>query len=260
MTGFAVGFETKQLAVGHDDLAPDSSEIHLLAGATRGSIAHGTLPPHAVSLAIRHRVVEEVWYVTEGQGQVWRKQGEREEVVDVGPGTSLTIPPGTHFQFRTTGDAPLRFVMCTMPPWPGTHEAIRVPDHWPAGSPADPPLSVLDPSLYHTKQSFPSPDNPRQIVYEATCHLPHLGWGVAYADILETVRHLHRQTRETYVHLEGPPLVVELDGEVHLLEVGDSLDIPVGVAHQARSRGAGPARVVVTSCPAWTAEDHHLLA
>ena len=38
----------------------------------------------------------------------------------------------THSQFRTVGDAPLRFVMYTMPPWPGAHEAERVPDYWPA--------------------------------------------------------------------------------------------------------------------------------
>jgi mannose-6-phosphate isomerase-like protein (cupin superfamily) len=82
-------------------------------------------------LAVTHQTVEELWYVTEGRGQVWRKQGDYEEVVDVVPGTALTIPLGAHFQFRTVGDAPLRFVMCTMPPWPGAHEALRVPDHWP---------------------------------------------------------------------------------------------------------------------------------
>ena len=52
-------------------------------------------------------------------------------VVDVEPGTALTIPTGAHFQFRTTGPEPLCFVMCTMPPWPGEQEAVRVPDHWP---------------------------------------------------------------------------------------------------------------------------------
>jgi mannose-6-phosphate isomerase-like protein (cupin superfamily) len=95
-------------------------------------MAHGTLPPGAVSRAIVHRTVDEIWYVTEGWGEVWRKQGEDPgEVVAVGPGTSLTIPLGTHFQFRATGDTPLRFIMVTMPPWPGPDEAIRVEDYWP---------------------------------------------------------------------------------------------------------------------------------
>ncbi len=124
-------FATKQLGDAFDVLAPDASEIRLLVATTRGSLAHGTLAPGRVSLAIAHRTVEEVWYVTEGRGQVWRKQGAWEAIVGVEPGTALTIPTGTHFQFRTTGLEPLGFVMCTMPPWPGEHEAVRVPDHWP---------------------------------------------------------------------------------------------------------------------------------
>jgi mannose-6-phosphate isomerase-like protein (cupin superfamily) len=126
-----VAFATTQLGSEYDVLAPDCSEIRILVGTARCSLAHGSLPAGRVSLAIAHRTVEEVWYVTEGRGQVWRKQGGHETVVDVEPGTALTIPTGAHFQFRTTGPVPLRFVMCTMPPWPGEQEAVRVPDHWP---------------------------------------------------------------------------------------------------------------------------------
>jgi mannose-6-phosphate isomerase-like protein (cupin superfamily) len=129
--GAAALFATRQLGEAYDVLAPDTSEIRLLVGTIRGSLAHGTLVPGRVSLAITHRTVEEVWYVTAGRGQVWRKQGGRELVVDVEPGTALTIPTGTHFQFRASGPEPLTFVMCTMPPWPGEQEAVRVPDHWP---------------------------------------------------------------------------------------------------------------------------------
>ena len=124
-------FATKQLGDGYDVLAPDTSEIRLLVGTTRGSLVHGTLPPGRVSLAIVHRSVDEVWYVTAGRGQIWRQQGGRASVVAVEPGTALSIPTGTHFQFRAIGAEPLRFVMCTMPPWPGEQEAVRVPDHWP---------------------------------------------------------------------------------------------------------------------------------
>ena len=123
-------FGTKHLGEAFDVLAPDGSEIRLLVGTAGCSMAHGSLPPGQVSRAIVHRTVEEVWYVTEGRGQVWRKQGDRQEVVDVGPGSALTIPVGTHFQFRTIGPKPLRFFMCTMPPWPGEHEAVRVADYW----------------------------------------------------------------------------------------------------------------------------------
>lgn len=95
-----------------------------------GEMVHGTLQPHTISLAHRHETVDEVWYFVEGRGEVWRKQRDREEVVEVRPGVCITIPTGTHFQFRCTGNEPLRFVFVTMPPWPGKQEAVRVHDHW----------------------------------------------------------------------------------------------------------------------------------
>lgn len=112
-------------------LAPDRSEIRPLLNLTRGGMAHCTLPPAGVSVAVRHRTIEEIWYFIEGRGQVWRKQGAREEVVEATPGTCVTIPTGAHFQFRNSGEDPLVFLIATMPPWPGEHEAVRAPNHWP---------------------------------------------------------------------------------------------------------------------------------
>jgi mannose-6-phosphate isomerase-like protein (cupin superfamily) len=48
----------------------------------------------------------------------------------VEPGTCLTIPVGTHFQFRNPGREPLCFLIVTTPPWPGAQEAVRVQDYW----------------------------------------------------------------------------------------------------------------------------------
>ncbi len=120
-----------ELAKEYDTLAPDGSEIRLLSTTSRGSMVHCTLNPGETSAAVAHRTVEEVWYFLEGTGQVWRRKGGEERVVDVAAGASLSIPVGAHFQFRTTGDHPLRFVIVTMPPWPGEHEAYRVPGVWP---------------------------------------------------------------------------------------------------------------------------------
>jgi mannose-6-phosphate isomerase-like protein (cupin superfamily) len=116
----------------HDVLAPDGSEIRLLPQLAGGSMVHCTLPPGAVSLAVTHRTVEEHWYVLAGEGLLWRRQAEREEVVPLRPGTAHTIPLGTHFQFRNPGAEPLVLLIVTMPPWPGMDEAVRVADHWPA--------------------------------------------------------------------------------------------------------------------------------
>jgi mannose-6-phosphate isomerase-like protein (cupin superfamily) len=114
-----------------DTLAPDGSEIRLLVALDRGSMVHCTLPPGGVSRAVRHRTVQELWCVVGGEGEVWRRDGEREATVAVAGGAALSIAAGTHFQFRTRGEAPLEVVIATMPPWPGPEEAERVPDHWP---------------------------------------------------------------------------------------------------------------------------------
>ncbi len=119
--------------------APDGSEIRLLLETGRGGLCHCTLPPGAVSLAVRHQTIEEIWYFLGGAGEVWRQLKDREEVVPVGPGISISLPAGVQFQFRNTGQDPLTFVIATMPPWPGMEEAVRVDDHWPVPSP-EPPL------------------------------------------------------------------------------------------------------------------------
>lgn len=124
-------FDTKPLPAEVDTLAPDMSEIRVLLANKRMSMAHGTLPPGGVSLAVRHRTVEEIWYVLHGEADVWRQQGDREEIVRVRAGVSLTIPLGTSFQFRTVGTDPFRFLMVTAPPWPGEQECEPVDGPWP---------------------------------------------------------------------------------------------------------------------------------
>ena len=122
--------QTKQRADHADYIAPDGSEIRLLAEGRGGGLSHCTLPQGSVSQAVAHQTVEEIWYCICGHGQVWRKLGEAEITVDVSPGSSLTIPQGTVFQFRNMGDAPLCFVIATMPRWPGPEEAISQPGKW----------------------------------------------------------------------------------------------------------------------------------
>ena len=117
-------FETRTLPEAYDVLAPDRSEIRLLHSLGKASVVHCRLAAGAVSIPVRHRTVEEVWFILAGAGEVWRKQGNREETLAVAPGMSLTIPLGTQFQFRALGDAPLEFLIATSPPWPGEDEAV----------------------------------------------------------------------------------------------------------------------------------------
>jgi len=123
-------FETKKIGTAPDAVAPDGAEVRLLGSLARGSMAAFRLRPGAVSRAVAHRTVEEIWYFAAGRGRMWRKLGDREEIVEAAPGLSITIPTGTHFQFRCDGDEPLEAVAITMPPWPGAEEAFAVAGIW----------------------------------------------------------------------------------------------------------------------------------
>ena len=125
-------FATLALPAEPDVTAPDGSDVRILLTLDGGGMAHFSLDPGEISLAVRHRTVEEIWYITGGEGQMWRAQDGREEITELAPGTSLTIPLGTDFQFRSTGAEPLTAVAVTMPPWPGEDEAEFIDGHWKA--------------------------------------------------------------------------------------------------------------------------------
>lgn len=125
-------FQTRRLPAAPDVTAPDGADVRILLALGGGSMAHFQLAPGETTLAIRHRTVEEIWYILAGSGEMWRRQGCRESVDGLTPGVCLTIPVGTHFQFRAHGDAPLAAVAITMPPWPGEDEAIVVDGPWEA--------------------------------------------------------------------------------------------------------------------------------
>jgi mannose-6-phosphate isomerase-like protein (cupin superfamily) len=123
-------FETKTLGAAPDATAPDGTGVRLLLSLRGGSMAHFELPAGAVSHAVTHRTVEEIWFVVTGRGSIWRRQDDLERIEALGPGASLTIPLGTEFQFRAEAGAPLTFVAITMPPWPGMEEALPAHGPW----------------------------------------------------------------------------------------------------------------------------------
>ena len=123
-------FDTKRLPAAREAVAPDGSEVRIMLGLEGGGMAHFELGPGQTSAAVTHRTIEEIWFFLTGRGEMWRKQDGREETVTVESGVCLTIPLGTHFQFRSIGDQPLAAIGVTMPPWPGEGEAIVVEGRW----------------------------------------------------------------------------------------------------------------------------------
>jgi mannose-6-phosphate isomerase-like protein (cupin superfamily) len=113
-------------------VAPDGSAVRVLVRTASGSMARFTLPPFAVSRAVVHRTVDELWYFLAGSGRMWLRCGDLETICCVAPGMSVAIPAGTAFQFRSDSAAQLQAVGVTMPPWPGEDEAIPAQGSWPA--------------------------------------------------------------------------------------------------------------------------------
>ena len=115
-----------------DATAPDGSEIRLLAdarhSAVMSSLVEVVLPAGQVSRPVYHRTVEEIWYILEGEGWVWRCPPDADAASvppqPVSPGDALVIPTGWRFQFAAAPGADMRFLCHTTPPWPGDNEAV----------------------------------------------------------------------------------------------------------------------------------------
>ena len=113
-----------------DITAPDGSDVRVLVRSERGSMAHFELAAGQTSQAVQHRQVEELWFVVHGEGEMWLG-GDAPVVIALEVGISLRIPPGTPFQFRSTGPRPLAAIAVTMPPWPlDREEAVAAEGPW----------------------------------------------------------------------------------------------------------------------------------
>src|SRR5688500_8767038 len=99
--------DVRRLGAEPDAIAPDGSEVRILLGLAGGGMAHFQLAPGETTVAVRHRTVEEIWFVVGGAGEVWRHLGDEQRIDDLEPGVCLTIPLGTTFQFRSRGPTPL---------------------------------------------------------------------------------------------------------------------------------------------------------
>lgn len=94
----------------------DGSEIRELAGIPTGnsanqSLAEATLPPGGDTQEHYHRVTEEIYFFTAGEGRL--RLGDEE--TEVAPGDTVVIPPGTRHKLWNTGNEPLTLLCCCAP-------------------------------------------------------------------------------------------------------------------------------------------------
>jgi mannose-6-phosphate isomerase-like protein (cupin superfamily) len=126
----AMSLPSRRLSEQPDAIAPDGSEARVLCSASRGSMAQFTLPLGAVSRPVAHHRLEELWFILNGTGRMWRSLDGQQEVIALAPGLSLAIPPRTRFQFRCDGAEPLVALGVTMPPWTDASECQAVEGPW----------------------------------------------------------------------------------------------------------------------------------
>jgi mannose-6-phosphate isomerase-like protein (cupin superfamily) len=118
------------LAARPDAKSPAGAEIRFIMDGPHANMIHSTVPPGQINRATVHATVSEFWHILSGEGDIWRRDAKGERITPLRAGTSIDIPVGTAFQYRCTGDEPLRFICISMPPWPGDHEAKPVQGAW----------------------------------------------------------------------------------------------------------------------------------
>jgi len=79
-------FELKLLGEGVDATAPDGTSVRLLLSLAGGSTIHFELHAGAVSHAVAHRTVEEIWFVVGGASGAVKARSNR----------SIRSAPGRH--------------------------------------------------------------------------------------------------------------------------------------------------------------------
>jgi mannose-6-phosphate isomerase-like protein (cupin superfamily) len=124
-------FDHKTYPESYNYLAPDTSEIRILLDIPGAGLAHCILPPGKTSVAVKHKTVNEIWYVLSGTGDIWQGLNGDNEFAALRQGVSVTIKNGNSFQFRNTGSEDLCILITTAPNWPGAHEAVSVKGYWP---------------------------------------------------------------------------------------------------------------------------------
>src|SRR5260370_22491159 len=102
----STAFDTRRASAAPDVIAPDGSEVRVLCTTARGSMAMFSLMPGMISRAVAHRTIDE---------RIWRLAEGREEITQIAAGISLSIPLGTHFQFRNDAGEPLEAVAVALP-------------------------------------------------------------------------------------------------------------------------------------------------
>jgi len=269
-----VAWDTVRLPVKPDAMSPGGvSEIRHLISHDYGDLTHVRVPAGGVS-APAWLDVAEFFYVWAGWGQLWRKCGVLEDVVDLRPGTCASVLPGSAFQYRAEGGptaspADLVIVLAVVPRWSQKvyHHADVEPKWVPThrNGPLDPPPEVVGAELGPVIRLPANWDTLAPDGSEIRSLVEIQAAGIAHCQLapgLTSTAVHHRTVSETWFVLDGAGELwrsaqVEdgLRTEITPLAHGVSVDIPLGTTFQFRSTGKDSLQLLLLTAPRWPGPD-----
>jgi mannose-6-phosphate isomerase-like protein (cupin superfamily) len=114
------------VAAAPQEVAPDGSTVRPLLRFPGASLAQFNLAAGLMTKRVTHKAVDELWYVQEGEGELWLQIQGRETLIRLVPGLCVRIPRGSVFQFRALGES-LSILGVTLPAWSDAAGAQCVP-------------------------------------------------------------------------------------------------------------------------------------
>jgi mannose-6-phosphate isomerase-like protein (cupin superfamily) len=252
----STGWFTQALADKYDYMSlGEASEIRLFPSFEQGEIVHARALADRPSLAATLTGVGELFYVLEGEGELWRRTGQVEDVTKLFAGRCVSIPPGLDYQYRALGES-MEFLVTTMPRWTEDNWSKAKTRYWDESG-----------EVISTGPLRPGPwitaDLPQRYDYLAPDGseirlLPtYDAGGLAHARlpagrVSAPVR--HRTVVEIWYVLGGRGEVWRSSGaddEVVEGKSGIALTIPVGTSFQFRTIGKDALDILIGTFPRW---------
>jgi mannose-6-phosphate isomerase-like protein (cupin superfamily) len=249
-------WETASVGGEYDYISPGgSAEIRLLPSFEQGEFAHARAMENVPSRAATIVGAGELFYVLTGEGELWRRTADLQDITPLVPRRCVSIPPGIDYQFRALG-GPMDILIATAPRWRRDNWAEAETCWWAddgkaigTGECRPGPWVTVD---LASNYDYLAPDGS-----EIRLLPTYDAGGLAHCRLPATrisVPVRHRTVVEIWYVLAGRGEVWRAnDEEEEVVQVKPSsaLTIPLGVSFQFRASNKGALEILIGTFPRW---------